>query len=98
MACSLPASKSDAEAIAAGARGVTFGKHWFSCLSVSSSSCFIACAVTLCHTYGHAHTRRRRGINLRARLHVDAGNAGAERGIHRHVVAAGHARWRRGTG
>ena len=90
-AACLRKSTSDAAARAAAARGVTvtLGKHWFSCLSVSSSSCFIACAVALGHTYGHAHTRRRRSINLRARLHVDAGDAGAERGVHWHVVAGG---------
>jgi hypothetical protein len=83
-------------------QGVTFGRHWFSCLSVSSSSCFIACthntitmhaSHTTCarataHATAHATARACASTNLRARLDVDACDAGAEGGVHGHVVTA----------
>ena len=98
MARSLPASTRDKTRHTLYVT-LTLGRHWFSCLSVSSSSCFIACAIQYNHhacvthnvrTRHRTRHRTRPRINLRARLDVDACDAGAEGGIHGHVITAAH--------
>ena len=94
MARSLPASTRDKTRHTLYVT-LTLGRHWFSCLSVSSSSCFIACAIQYNHHACVTHNvrtrhRTRPRINLRARLDVDACDAGAEGGIHGHVITAAH--------